>query len=145
MSRIRQTLRTYLLDQSALTALVGTRIYQSRVPKGDTPLQNFPAIVYRRMTGGHEHDLDGSAGVARARFQVTVVGTDAIAVDDICEQLRQAMQGFRGQFDTTRVTCVTLNDEVDDYIESTIGDDVGFYLTMLVYTVSHIETKPTFV
>ncbi len=141
---IRQDIRTYLLSKTSITDLVSTHVFLSRIPQGSEPLNNFPAIVFRRAVGGHSHDLDGSAGFAEAVFDLMAVAVSAVVVESICEAIRQALQGYRGLMGSTNVGRCTLDDEADDYIESQIGDDVGFHTTTLRYTIGYFETIPTF-
>lgn len=145
---IRSDLRTYLAANAGLTALL-TRsgrkhIYLSRVPQSTPAYANFPCVVYRRANGGHEHDLDGSAGYAAPQFEFHVLAQDPDDVEGICEALRQALQGFKGAMGDTTVDRCTLEDESDDYLESRVGDDVGFHRTVLIYKIGFRESIPTF-
>lgn len=83
--------------------------------------------------------------MASALFEFHVVGIDSVAVETIGEALRLALQGFQGTMGATEVRCVTLDDETDDYIESKLGDDVGFFRTVYRYTIQHREAIPTFI
>lgn len=149
MSTLRRDIRVYLASKAGLTALItGTNgkkhLHLSHIPQGSVSREAYPALVYRRATGAHEHDLDGSAGYAAPEFEFVAIGEDPDVVEDICEQLRLAMQGFRGLMGSTTIRRCTLDDESDDYIESKIGDDVGFHMTLLKYTIGHTEAIPTF-
>jgi len=149
MSTLRRDLRIYLASKTALTALItGTNgrkhLHLSRIPQGNVSRDAYPAVVYRRSTGGHEHDLAGAAGYAVPEFEFVVIGEDPDVVEDICEQLRLALQGYRGLMGGTTIQRCTLDGESDDYIDSKIGDDVGFYMTSLQYTIAYIETVPAF-
>ncbi len=141
---IRQDIKTYLGAFAGLTALVAQRIYLSVIPPSETPYANLPAVVFRRANGGHEHDLDGAAGYAAPDFEFHVIGRRATDVEAICEQLRLALQGYRGTMGSSTIQRCTLEDESDDYFESETGDDVGFYRTVLRYTIGYTETIPSF-
>lgn len=145
---IRQDLRTYLAAQSGITALLTangkTRIFLSRIPQANPPSASFPAVLYRRSVGGHEHDLDGSAGIAVAQFEFHVADPDPTTVESVCEALRQELQGYRGAMGSSTIQRCTLDNEVDDYVESQIGDDEGFHITVLTYTIAYLESIPTF-
>ncbi len=145
---IRRDLRTYLLTKTGLTNLITgadnkRHLHLSYIPQGDTSIEAYPAIVYRRATGEHDHDLDGSSGRADPVFEFAVLSVDPNKTEDIAEQLRLAMQGFKGSMASTSVDTVTLTDEYDQYIDSKIGDAIGFYVTYLEYKIGYHESIPT--
>jgi hypothetical protein len=137
---IRSAIRTYLLTQTDLTNLISTRIYLTRIPDNGT----YPCITFRRISSGRQHDLDGAAGYAESNFEFEVWSDDSEEVEDVCEELRQALQGFRGTMGTTAVKRVTLEDEQDFYHPPISGDDVGVHRTVVRYIVGYVETIPTF-
>ncbi len=149
---IRADILDYLRDRTALTAYVTSpnaaiRIYFSRVPKSNPPLANFPCVVFRRNTGGHLHQLDedaACAGYAAPLFEFHVMGIDAVVVQSICEELRLALYGYQGVMGASTIDQCLLEDEVDDVIETKIGDDTFIYRTTQFYKIGHQEAVPTF-
>lgn len=148
MNRIRRDLRLYLLSRTPLMALLehdgNQHVYLSRVPASDPAYQNFPCLVYRRMNGGHGTDMDGSDGTAAPIFEFHAIDRDPDKVEEIGETLRECLQGFSGMMGQTRVEEIELVDESDDYLESKVGDDAGFYRTIYQYKVGHQITIPRF-
>lgn len=57
---------SYLLADSGVTALIGTRLYPERFPAGAT----LPVVTYQRVFGAEEINHDGASGLARARLQL---------------------------------------------------------------------------
>ena len=142
---IRADLRTYLLSQSDITDLVGTRIYWVRIPQKNPSDANYPCITYRRATGGHVHNLDGAQGYAEAIVEIDIWGPDSEVVENVGEQVRESLQGFRGEMGTTDVRRrVTLEDEQDFYYPSEVGDDVGVYRIQYKYKIGYGESVPCF-
>lgn len=146
---IRSDLRTYLLTRTGLTDLITAdgrvHLHLSRTPQTTPPLAAFPTVIYRRASGGYGHDLDGSDGNADPNFDFHVMDPDPDVVEAICEQLRLALQGFpKSNMGSTHIESITLDDEQDDYLESTIGDDVGFHRTVLTFSINHTVAIPTF-
>lgn len=144
---IRQDIRTYLAAQAGVTALLThhgkTHIYLSRIPQSNPPADSFPAVLYRRA-GGHDHDLDGGSGLSTASFEFHVADPEPTMVESVCEALRQELQGYRGTMGSSTVQRCTLDDEQDEYVESAIGDDKGFHVTVLTYTITYTESIPTY-
>lgn len=60
--------RTHLLGDATLTALVGDRIYPTKLPQGAT----LPAVVYFRSGGRTEHKAVTQMGGSTRNFVVTV-------------------------------------------------------------------------
>lgn len=146
---IRQDIIAYLRTRTAFVSYITSadstiRLFLSRVPKSNPPLANFPCVVMRRSSGEHRHDLDGSAGIAFPLFEFHVMGIDPEIVETICEELRLSLQGYRGAMGASTVQKSTLEEEVDDAIETKIGDDVFIYRTTCMYSIGHLEDKPTF-
>lgn len=145
---IRQDLRTYLAAQAGIQALLTangkTRIFLSHIPQENPFSASFPAVLYRRSSGGHEHDLDASAGIAAPTFEFHVADPDPTVVESVCEAIRQELQGYRGAMGSSTIQRCTLDEEQDEYIESAIGDDKGFHVTVLTYTITYLESIPTF-
>lgn len=148
MSTVRQDVLAYLAAQPGIQALLTadgkTRIFLSRIPQTNPPADSFPAVMFRRATGGHEHDLDGSAGIATPDFEFHVIDPSPTTVESVCEAIRQELQGFRGTMGGTTIQRCTLEDEQDFYHESQIGDDTGFHVTVLTYRITYLESIPTF-
>jgi len=146
---IRQDLRTYLKTKTGLTDLIGgatdPRLYLAHVPEANPPLSLFPCVVYLRATGGYGHDIDGSDGTAAPTFEFYTLGTDPEEVEEISEQLRQALQGGPTTMGSTEMLHVTLEDESDDYLETKVGEDtLGLHETVQRFVLAHKVTKPTF-
>ena len=63
----RPALRELLLDNSALSAMVGgSRIYPGQLPQGETAT----SIVYNQVSDVGSYTLDGPSGLAQQRFQI---------------------------------------------------------------------------
>ena len=61
---IEATLRTFVLADVTIAGLIGTRYYSLRFPR----TRVLPAIVYMKISGFREHDMDGSS-IATPRIQ----------------------------------------------------------------------------
>lgn len=65
MSDVAIAIRAYLLTKSAVTDLVGERIYSDMIAQGAT----LPAIAFSKTSTDHEHTLSNLAGLAHTRLQ----------------------------------------------------------------------------
>lgn len=83
-------LRTYLLTQTAVTAIVSTRVYPVRLPQGTT----LPAVTYQRVAGASEFDHEGSAGLGRGRWQFDCWALSYAAMVALAESVRAALATY---------------------------------------------------
>lgn len=65
MADVATALRTFLLTKTAITDLIGTRIYTDLVEQSAT----LPAVAFSKLSTAHEHELAGIGGLAHCRFQ----------------------------------------------------------------------------
>lgn len=140
---IRSALQNYLASQPAITALVGTtppRICPVKLPQGTAR----PAVLYRRVTGGHAERLTGSAGHALGRFRLDAAGDTYAAADALAEVIRAAMQGFGpGTMAGADVRAVILDDEQDEFDDPIDGGDTGIFYVSIFYLIRYSESIPT--
>jgi|SRR5262245_50471366 len=90
---IIETIRAVLLDDAAILAEFGTRIYPTQLPDAPT----YPAIALTKITGEGQYDFQGDVGVERARIQVDIY-TDQGAehLIDLRNMVRRRLSGFVG-------------------------------------------------
>ena len=139
---IRSGIFNYLSNQSTITAIVGTappRIYPVALPEG----KPRPALLYKRVEGGHDSTLKGSGGHALGKFEFDAIADNYSDADALAEALRQVMQGFVGTFGDTAVRAVVLEEEVDDYLGPVDGSGRGVYTITLTYAIRYTESVPT--
>ena len=113
---IEQALRQFIVDDPAISALIGTRFYSMTVPqKAQTPYGR-----YQRVSSPRVSSHDGPTGLAHPRFQIDWVTTsEAVSVDaygkvvEIAIVARRVLDGFRGMMNTVRVHLIALEDERD--------------------------------
>lgn len=104
MAFIERTLVEHLRGVSALTALVGQKIYPGIIPQGTA----LPAITFMPIGGGPTHSMTGSSGYEMREYRFTVY-TDKKEVDtmlQITDALQTAIDGYRGSMGTTYVTVI---------------------------------------
>lgn len=63
---MEQALRAFLLSYSAITDLIGTRIYPDILPQDPT----YPAITYQEISGPRDYTQQGADGVTTYRVQL---------------------------------------------------------------------------
>ena len=89
---IEAALRAYLLEDVALAALIGTRIYPVVMPQKP----DLPAVTYLRVTGSRVHSNDGPSGLSSPRFQFDCWALTYLGARAVAEALRLRLDGFKG-------------------------------------------------
>lgn len=131
-----------LADRSAVTALVSDRIYRDEARQRSP----YPKIVLHRLGTQHWRSMRGHTGVAATLLQIDSLGRTPTSAANTAEQVRLALDGFRGQMgDAPRlqVNSVFLDDEGDDAFDSPDGGERGIFRTRQDYTVWHVVDVPT--
>lgn len=75
MADVRIATRAYLLTKTAVTDIVGQRIYAQQLPQGAT----IPAVTMTTISESYDHDLAGLAGIVQTRIQFECFATTEIA------------------------------------------------------------------
>lgn len=88
----RLALRARLLGDSAIAAIISTRIYPGKMPQGvvDT------SIVYNRVSGLGDVHSGGPSGLARPRFQVDCWSASADTAAALAQLVKDRLDGFSG-------------------------------------------------
>jgi len=89
---VRVGLRAYLLDDAAIAAIVGTRIYPIVLPQG----QVQTSIVYTRVSGIGDNHMEGPSGLSRPRFQVDCWSQSIDTASQLANLVKERIDGFRG-------------------------------------------------
>lgn len=85
-------LRTFLLADAPIAALVGTRVYRSVRNQGD----GLPAIRIAIITDPSDHALDGVLSARDATVQIDCYDDDWIGVDTLADTVETAFDGYSG-------------------------------------------------
>lgn len=88
-------LRAYLLSRPEIRNLIGTRIYPGWIPE-NAPM---PSVAYLEVSGVRHHDID----VAFPRYQFSCFSTRYLEAKEIADEIRKALQRYKGDISGTRV------------------------------------------
>lgn len=101
---IQEAIIARLSSQSGLTNLIGTspmRVFPRLLPQG--PI--YPAITFMKVSETREPAMGLDAGLVHSRWQFDVWDFDVRSVREVTEQLRLALERYRGTFlDANSVT-----------------------------------------
>lgn len=97
---IEAAIRSILVSNGAVSAVVSTRVYPTRTPDNAT----FPCISYQRVLSTREHRLDGAGNLTFSSFQIDIWtpkttaggGGGAEQARDLARKVQTALDGYRG-------------------------------------------------
>ena len=144
-SPLRQAISYTLRTDTAIVALVSTRIYPNSVPQTAA----LPALTYQVVSIIRGHHLAATNGVNAARVRFAICTKNVIDGEAIAEAVRQRFDGYRGTLSTSSggsvVVIETLAmDESDGYTEPQDGTGRPFNFTLLDYLIRYREPRPTY-
>lgn len=102
-------LRSFVLADPAVAALIGERLHPRRLPQKPT----LPAVVYQRVATRRRHDLAGPDGLPRARMQFTCWALTPAHAAQVAHAVRTRLDGHRGPVGGTTVGSVQCGGEWD--------------------------------
>jgi hypothetical protein len=140
MSDIGVGIRTYLLTKTAITDIVGTRIYPTILPQNAT----LPAIVFDVFGGTPDDVLTGSSGSFRAVVDLECISANHITSNDLAEQVRLVTQGYFGAMGDEQINAARLLSRSENYVQPIDGSDVGRHVVSISLEITHNQTIPTF-
>lgn len=129
-------LMAHLLDED----IAEGRIAYGALPQG-TPR---PSVTIYRATGGYQHNLEGSQGVAKPKVTINSFGNsynDAVMTG---AQIRASIDGYSGDMFGCDVLACICDAELDLYQAPMAGQETGTYQRSQTFTILHRVEVPTF-
>ena len=135
MASMGEAFRTFLLDDSTISAQVGARVYQNEVQQEEgATVSDY--IWYERAGIEQEDTLNMSVGqrVFRERVNVEAVAVNIDNALDLADNLR-GLHGSKGTFGTGTALAVFVTDQADDYVPLNDGGDEGRHVASLQFEI----------
>src|SRR5215207_8759733 len=89
---------------------VAERTYGFKLPPNTT----LPAVTFFKVSGPRDQTQQGPSGLVAARIQVTSWGRDYTASKVLSNEVRLALDGYRGVLEDVRIDGIELINEMDD-------------------------------
>lgn len=137
---IEAAIRSLLLANSAVAAIVGTRIYPATSPQGVTS----PRIVYERISTMRVHSMAGATGLVRPRIALDCFGDGYAGSKALGDAVRLALDGYKGIAGEDRIYGVFLDSQSDVLDTQGAGDVVLAQYVSLEFLIWCKESKPSF-
>jgi len=105
-------LRTALVGSTAVTSIIGTRIYPVLAPASAA----LPLVTWRRSGIERGQTLAGPVGLPRVSVEFSIYGTTYEQAREVADSMRVVLDGYGGTVDNTTVRQTSLEDESDDFV-----------------------------
>ena len=95
-----QALRTALVGNAGVSALVGSKVYALTIPQGVA----LPCITYQRVSGAPQNTLEGHSGAEAVLIQLDCWAVTFSAAKGLAKAVRSAMAAapFKNTLDEDR-------------------------------------------
>lgn len=130
-----------ILAQAALVqATAGSRVYLNKSPQAASPAQpTYPYAIVHKVRGLHPQALGGPVGVGAPSVAVVWYALDGQTANQLGDQVRQLLNGYRGRWGAFTVQGCFLEDEGDDYLPPAHVDEIGVHSTPWSFKIWHLE------
>jgi hypothetical protein len=118
--------------QSILTG-VTPLVYAFQMPSNTKP----PAITFFKVSAPRDQTQQGPSGLVAARFQVTSWGASYTLAKRLSEQVRFALDGYRGSSNDVRIDGIELLNEMDDN-----DPEPHLFKAVMDFRVKYAEARP---
>lgn len=121
---------TLVLNIPGMAELIGRRMYALELPQRSKK----PAVVYQRVGGKPDYDMEGMTGLVDSRFFVWIYGerTGGLSAYKQAKQVRDLIYnhlsrrpGFRDKIGDIEIQSAIVNDEDDRRMDSATGAGVA--------------------
>ena len=106
---VEHAIRTLLVDDGGVAALVGSRVFPIQRPQGTA----LPAIVYQQISGVRNHNLAGPIGYVESRFQIVAWSATLEGARSLSDAVREAVDGYDGTSESVVIDHIFMLDEGD--------------------------------
>lgn len=124
-------IRNALVTNAGVSALVGTKVFPVLAPAS----ASLPFITWRRTAVQRQHSLSGPVGLPTVILSVDVFAETYEACRDVCDAVRQCLDGWGGVFNDVSVRNVSLTNEADGFVTLAGGDLPPVYTVQMTFAI----------
>lgn len=133
---MEEKLITLLLSDSGVSALVGTRIFWSKME----PSEALPRIVLNVISDVPDYNMNSASGLRSARVQVDCYSSTYGGARSVSRAVEMAIGGYRGTSGTIKFDGIFVLEQRDVIEEDNTPDDL--FGVSIDYQIWHKEISP---
>jgi hypothetical protein len=124
-------LRVALANSTAVTALVGNRVFPVVAPAEAV----YPFVTWRRVAVQRLQTLSIPVGLPRVTLDFSIYGATYDQARQVADAMRTVLDGYGGTVDNTVVHRASVENETDDFVTLTGAElPPSYAITMTVET-----------
>ena len=131
-----QVARNALVSSTAVSSLVGTRIYPVLAPAAAA----LPFAVYRRSSIQRQQTLAGPLGLPRVNMEMQIYATTYEGAREAADAFRSVLDGYGGTLNNVEVQNASLEQESDDFVQLAGAELPPVYSVTQNYALTWMET-----
>lgn len=137
MTDLNNAIYQYLIADSALSALVGTRVRPDVLDDNDA----MPAVLFYRVSGVHQNTVGGTFGeIAETRVTVDCLADSRAKANEVAEAVRLAMIAFAGTRSGVKIRTSVVDTGQSQFVNNPVGGTEVFrYVTSQDFRIFYIE------
>jgi hypothetical protein len=130
----RGAMRSFVLADTAIAAVIGTRYYPEEIDPGE----RRPSIVYTLIYDATDYTYGGASGLIAATWQFVAYATDRDTAFDLANLIKNRLSGFRGNMVGQTVT-IAVRGVFAGSGQTGREPDTGFYSMRRDYRIIYLE------
>lgn len=141
MADVVSAVRTYLLSKSAITDVIGQRMYLDRVRQGINVLTQ-PSATITKVSESHSHTISNRSGFVKTRLQIEALSGSRLTSNALIEAIcKCGIAAVKGTTNSVNIRGVQVEDGQRNYtIDDPDGGDDHTYVTSIDLMVSYLES-----
>lgn len=108
MAEIEEAVIQYLLAQTGLADLIGTKLYPEELPQKT----ELPGVTYIKISDVKDHLLTGQSNVDSPVFQFTVFSFTKSEARNVSNQIKKALKDYSGVLSGLVIQKIELENEI---------------------------------
>ena len=105
-------LRSAMLANSPVAALIGTRVYPVIAPSS----ASLPFVTWRRVSVRRQQTLSAPMGMPVTTIEYSIFGITYEQAREVADAMRAVLDGYGGTLNNTEVKQTSLEQESDDFV-----------------------------
>ena len=137
MADVVSAVRTYLLSRSAVTDVIGQRLYLDVLKQNAT----LPAATISKVSESHSHTISNRSGFVQTRLQIECYSKQRLTTDSLAEAIyKSGIAAVKGTTNGVNIRGVMVEDgRRNEIIFDARGGDDHTYTTQFDLMVSYLE------
>ena len=130
---LEKAVRSVLIDDATVAALVSARVYPQRRPMGTS----VPALIYQNVHGATNQALATQGGIQRTRLAIECIDSTYGGTKTLQSAVEGALINYTGTLEGETINSLRLESAVEIDETNEPGGEFGFFRIILDFVIWH--------